>query len=124
MMDLQRKVLVVTLEFDCAASELEDEAVRVADPIANVPGLIWKLWLANPGVRSAGGGYLFESEGALHVFVDGPIAAEINNRPEFRRVKMRVFDVMELPSRMTRAPLGAMPDERDCNDHTKCHSER
>ena len=104
-MNAAPKVLVVTLEFTCTEATLEHQANRVADPIAHVPGLQWKLWLANTDTRSAGGVYLFESELALRRFVDGPIAAEINNRPEFQKVSMRVFDVLDRPSRKTRAPL-------------------
>ena len=78
-MSFQRKVLIVTSSFEGAASALEKEAARIADPVAQVPGLIWKLWLENPETRTVGGVYLFESEEALRRFIDGPIAAALKS---------------------------------------------
>ena len=101
----RKKVLIVMSSFEGVASELEKDAARIADPVAQVPGLIWKLWLENPASGTVGGVYLFESEEALTRFVDGPIAAGINGHPDLRDVSMRVFDVMHAPSLTTRAPL-------------------
>jgi len=99
------KVLLVTLRFRGSVTALEEDAARIANPIAQVPGLVWKLWMINPDSRTAGGVYLFETQEALGRFVDGPIAARINNRPDVDEVVMRVFDVMDAPSRKTRALL-------------------
>jgi hypothetical protein len=104
-MNSEPKILMVTLDFSGSFPDLERDASRLANPIANVPGLRWKIWLANPDTNSAGGLYLFETEQALHKFVDGPIAAEITNRPDFTNITMKVFQVMENASRKTRAPL-------------------
>ena len=108
-MNLPKKVLIVTVEFDGPTPDFEHKAARLAKPIANVPGLVWKLWLRHPEADSAGGVYLFESERDLQDFIDGPIAAEINNRSGFTNVTMKVFDIMEEASRTTRAPLDGSP---------------
>jgi len=104
-MKLEPKILMVTLEFSGNFQDLERDACRLANPIANVPGLRWKIWLANPDTNSIGGLYLFETEQALGKFIDGPIAAEITNRADFTNISMKVFQVMENPSIKTRAPL-------------------
>lgn len=99
------QVLQVNFKFTCSHFELEHEANRIADPISQVPGLVWKLWLVNRDSRSAGGIYLFDGAESLRRFVDGPIAAEIVNRPEFHEVSLKVFDLLEKPCRQTRAPV-------------------
>jgi hypothetical protein len=81
------------------------EAAKIAGPIANVRGLLWKIWIDNPGSRCAGGIYLFEDEASLKAFVDGPIAVGISRRLEFLHVDMRAFDVLEAPSLVTRGPV-------------------
>ena len=110
--DMKNKVLIVTFEMEGDHSDLEHHAGRIAAPIANVPGLIWKLWITNPEEATAGGIYLFASDRALNDFVDGPIAAEIVNRSGLINVSMKVFEIMAGPSRRTRAPLEA-PTETD-----------
>jgi hypothetical protein len=115
-MNLPKKVLIVTVEFDGSKPDFEHKAARLAKPIANVPGLVWKVWLRHPEGDSAGGVYLFESERDLQDFIDGPIAAEINNRSGFTNVSMKVFDIMEEPSRTTRAPLDGPPGAADRDD--------
>jgi len=94
-----------TFTFEGSCAELQRDAARFADPIAQVPGLLWKVWMVNPDRRSAGGVYLFADQAALTRFADGPIAARINNRADFKEMSMKVFDIMERPSRTTRAPL-------------------
>lgn len=102
-----RKILFIQLEYIGDREQFIRDADKLAVPIANVPGLIWKMWLANPDTNSFAGLYLFECEKALHKFFDGPIAAEISKKPEFANVDMKSYDVMEAPSLIGRSPLGA-----------------
>ncbi len=101
-----RKILFIQLELVGDRAQFVEDAEKLAVPIANVPGLIWKMWLTNEGTNTFGGLYLFESEEALSKFFDGPVAAEISKKPEFSNVEMKSFDVMEAPSLIGRTPLG------------------
>ena len=107
-----RKILFIQLDYVGDRNQFISDADRFAVPIANVPGLIWKMWLESPGTNSFGGIYLFESETALQKFFDGPIAAQISKSPEYANVEMKSFDVMEAPSLVGRVPLAAGSDWR------------
>ena len=101
-----RKILFIQIELVGDREQFVADAEKLAVPIANVPGLIWKMWLTNEGTNTFGGLYLFESEEAMLKFFDGPVAAEISKKPEFSNVEMKSFDVMEAPSLVGRTPLG------------------
>jgi hypothetical protein len=70
-----------------------------------VPGLHWKIWLDGDAERLAGGIYLFEDRAAAEAYVDGPIVARLKSNPDLGEVDIRVFDVRERMSEITRAPL-------------------
>jgi hypothetical protein len=70
-----------------------------------VPGLQWKIWLDGDAERMAGGIYLFEDRAAAEAYVAGPIVARMKANPDFSDVDVRVFDVRERMSAITRAPV-------------------
>lgn len=70
-----------------------------------VPGLLWKVWLDGEEERLAGGIYLFESRAAAQAYVDGPIVARLKANPELAEPQIRIFDVRERMSAITRAPV-------------------
>ncbi len=76
-----------------------------ARPFLEVPGLLWKIWLDGTGERRAGGVYLFTDRAAAEAYAAGPIVARIKANPELSEVEVRVFDVSERMSAITRAPL-------------------
>jgi hypothetical protein len=102
---------IVQINFTNDISE-EELAVRSGPEQAQVfttlPGLLWKIWLRDPERRESGGIYLFESREAAESYVAGPIVARIKGNPDFGDVTVKVFDVREEQSRITRAPLAGM----------------
>ncbi len=70
-----------------------------------VPGLHWKIWLDGKADRMAGGIYLFEDRAAAEAYVNGPIVARLKGNAELSEVEIRVFDVRERMSAITRAPV-------------------
>src|SRR6476661_401721 len=99
---------IVQINFNWDVSE-EEVAARSGPEQAQVfttlPGLLWKIWLREPQRRESGGIYLFESREAAEAYVAGPIVARIRANPDFGEVTVKVFDVREGQSRITRAPL-------------------
>lgn len=73
-----------------------------AQPIADTPGLRWKIWLLNEATKEAGGIYLFESDAAMRAFLSGPIAADVRSDPT---ASFKEFDVPSELSAVTRAPI-------------------
>ena len=71
----------------------------------DVPGLLWKIWLDGPDERRAGGIYMFEDRASAEAYAAGPIVARLKNNLDLSEVDVRVFDVRERMSGITRAPL-------------------
>ncbi len=99
------KILQINMSFSIPRADLEKAYFDAAQPIANTPGLLWKVWLMNESDHETGGIYLFESEQALQAYLDGPIVASIKANPALSNVSMKSFDVLERHSAITRGPL-------------------
>lgn len=74
-----------------------------------VAGLQWKVWLDGAEERRAGGIYLFADRVAAEAYVNGPIVARMKANPDVMELDIRVFDVRQTMSEITRAPLPALP---------------
>jgi hypothetical protein len=75
---------------------------QIAGQIAAVPGLVWKAWVFNEARNEAGGIYLFESANAVEAFLDGPIVTDLENHPALTDLRVKTFDVLDVPSKVTR----------------------
>ena len=96
---------IVQINFDLTvpAAELEKHATQIADRFNQVDGLLWKIWIVNEAQQVTGGIYLFENISKAQNYVDSDIVADL--RRNWTNVEVKVFEVMEAPSRITRAPL-------------------
>lgn len=102
---MSQQVLQVNLNFSITREELETAWLDAAQPIANTPGLLWKVWLINEEKSEAGGVYLFENAEAVQSYVSGPIVAALKASPAVSNISAKVFDVIAYHSAVTRAPL-------------------
>ena len=84
-------------------SQLADEYSDLARRIANVPGLICKVWTENRETGEAGGIYLFEDEASLDSYLEGKI--ERMKASGIEDIRVRKFDVNERLTRITRGRL-------------------
>ncbi len=80
-----------------------------AQQFLSVAGLQWKVWLDGADERRAGGIYLFADRAAAEAYVNGPIVARMKGNPDVMELDIRVFDVRQSMSEITRAPLPALP---------------
>jgi hypothetical protein len=99
------KILQINFTVSQSRTELEEAWLPGAQPIADTPGLRWKIWLTNDTRREAGGIYLFDDEASLQAYLDGPIVTEIKNDPSLSNLSMKQFDVMEEHTGITRGPV-------------------
>jgi len=76
-----------------------------AKPFLQVPGLLWKIWLDGDAERLAGGIYLFADRASAEAYANGPIVARMKANPDYSEVLVRVFDVRQRMSEITRAPI-------------------
>ena len=104
---MSQKLLQVNMKFSIPRADLETAWLEAAQPIADVPGLLWKVWLMNEKEREAGGIYLFESDAAAQSFLAGPIVAALKSSPAVSNISAKLFDVLERHTGITRGPLKA-----------------
>ena len=104
---MSQKILQVNYKFDIPAADFSRAMLPAAQPISESPGLQWKIWLMNDSDREAGGIYLFENETALNAFLSGPIVSAFKTNPAVSDIRVKVFDVSEAHSLVTRAPIAA-----------------
>jgi len=84
-------------------AEMAEEYSSLAHSIANVPGLICKVWTENPETGEAGGIYLFENEASLDSYLTGKI--ERLKAAGIDAVRARKFDVNERLTEITRGRI-------------------
>ena len=102
---MSQKLLQVNMNFSIPRAELEAAWLGAAQPIADTPGLRWKVWLMNEVEREAGGIYLFESEEAAQAYLGGPIVAAAKASPGITNITAKLFDVLERHTAITRGPV-------------------
>ena len=107
---MSEKILQLNLNFSISRTELETAWLKVAQPIAEVPGLRWKVWLMNEVEAEAGGIYLFENEAAAESYLAGPIVAALKSSPVVSNISAKLFDVLEGHSSITRGPVKSALD--------------
>ncbi len=83
--------------------QLAAEYADLAHRIAEVPGLIWKIWTENRETGEAGGLYLFKDGPSLDAYLELKIQRMKASGIEGLRVKK--FDVNEPLTHITRAKL-------------------
>ena len=105
-------ILQINFKLNVPAAEYHDICRPLARPVADVPGLQWKVWLLNEQQGEAGGIYLFNSEQALEDYVAGPIVSQVKSHPALRELSAKRFDVMEDVTAVTRGPVSTMAASR------------
>lgn len=85
-------------------SDYDAGAAQAAGLFAQIPGLLWKIWLSDEA-GAAGGIYLFESAEAARAYVNGPIIDMLRARPDVSEVSIRTFGYAEHATALTRGPV-------------------
>ena len=105
----------VQIQFDlrCTPAEFREHANHVAGAVAAVPGLLSKVWILDEERHRAGGVYLFADRVAATAYLEGPIVKRLRENPALASVEVRLFDVIEGPSVITRglSPTGQTPEQ-------------
>jgi len=100
-------ILQTNFKLNVSPAEYQEMCKSLADTFAAVPGLQWKIWLFNEQENEAGGIYLFSSEKALNDFLTGPIVSQLKGHPAFRDITVKLFEVMDEVTSVTRGPVSA-----------------
>jgi hypothetical protein len=103
---MNRCCVHVDIDLKVSTDEWLRHCQRVVDTMLSLPGLEWKLWVASPEARSAGGIYLFRDQASATAYVSGPVIAALRRNPSVGDVHIRVYAVDDDLSRRTHAVGG------------------
>ena len=101
------KILKIEFRFDGDRKSFDDAFKEAAEPIAQTPGLKWKIWLWNDEERIGGGVYLFDDQSSIDEYLNGRIIAGLKTAPAISEAQIGVFDVVEKLTAITKGPVGA-----------------
>lgn len=107
---MNRRCVHVDIDLNISTEEWLRHCEGAVEAMLSVPGLEWKLWLAGPHARTAGGIYLFRDEASASAYVDGPIVERLRTLPVVRDLRIRVFVVADDLSRRTHALPALAPE--------------
>ena len=99
------RILQINYKLSNSVSSFMKESKPVADELAAMPGLRWKIWLVNEAKQEGGGIYLFDDSAAVQTFLTGPIVAKLKRHPAIREVQIKQFDAWEDLTKVTRGPI-------------------
>jgi hypothetical protein len=78
---------------------------EAATTIASVEGLIWKIWVLQEEEREIGGIYLFANRETAEAYLNHPVVQAVRGNPAVASTHIRLWDVENSLSALTRAPL-------------------
>ena len=99
-------IVQIHFKLDMPAREYAQAIAPLAQPIADVAGLHWKIWLLNESTHEAGGISLFDDQDAAAAFLSGPLLAQIHSAPsisDLRAVQFKVISTLSTPMRWRNA---------------------
>lgn len=80
----------------------EKFCVETAEQFAALPGLISKVYLADPASNTFGGIYTWQDKDACDSFKQTELFRTVASHPGLTNITSREFGVLETPTRMTR----------------------
>ena len=99
---MQAQIITYQLK-DISQQEYLKQMVEPDAPIlANVNGLISKVWLVDEEKNSFGGFYLWETKAAMEAFMHSDLVAAVVSRPFVKNVSSVDYTVNETASKITR----------------------
>jgi hypothetical protein len=99
------RILQINYKLSSSVSSFMKESNPVADALAAVAGLRWKIWLVNEAEQEGGGIYLFDDSATLKAFLEGPILAKLKAHPAVGEVQVKQFDAWEELTNVMRGPI-------------------
>jgi len=104
-MSMAATVLQINFRFSVSPAELAEAFDPLAEPIAKVPGLRWKIWSLNAATSEFAGIYLFDDADSVQAYLEGPIIAQVSKHPALSDISAKQFGVIDEFSAITRGPI-------------------
>ena len=102
---MAKTVLQINFKFNVSPAELAEAFAPLAEPIAQVPGMRWKIWSLNESASEFAGIYLFDDEESVQAYMEGEIIDGVKKHPALSDISAKQFAVIEEFSTTTRAPI-------------------
>jgi hypothetical protein len=99
---MQAQIITYQLDDISQADYLKQMVEPDAPILANVNGLISKVWLSDVDKNSFGGFYLWESKEAMNAFMHSDLVKAVVSRPFVKNVSSVDYTVNETASKITR----------------------
>ena len=99
---MQAQLITYQLTDISQAEYLRQMVEPDAPVLANVPGLISKVWLADEQKNSFGGFYLWKDKAAMEAFMRSDLVKTVVSRPFVQNVSSVDFEVNQKASSITR----------------------
>lgn len=100
--------LVVTFNLkNMSDAEFRAFCDEAAPTFAAVPGLLTKIWLADPATNTYGGVYTFTHKAAYEAYATSDLFRSVATNPNFTGISGRDFGVLDGPTRVTGGPVVA-----------------
>lgn len=90
---------------DMSDADYRSACDGLAPELANVPGLISKVWLADEASNTYGGVYAWADQGAMDAFARTDFFKAFATNPSFANITSTAFGILEGPSEVTRTPI-------------------
>jgi quinol monooxygenase YgiN len=91
---------------DMSEAEFRTLCDRLAPTWATIPGLVSKVWLANPAANAYGGVYTWRDHQAMERFTQSELFAGLAAHPHLADIASTDFGVLEGPTRVTHGLAG------------------
>lgn len=105
---MAKTILQINVDYSIPTEDFKASWMKAAEPIAQQPGLIWKVWIYDDANRHGGGIYLFESRQAVEAYLESDMVKAFKASPVISNLSAKIFDIGEEASAITRAPLGEL----------------
>jgi len=99
---MQAQLITYQLKDISKADYLKQMVEPDAPVLAQVPGLISKVWLADEAKNTFGGFYLWNDKAAMDNFMHSDLVKAVVSRPYVTNVSSVDFEVNQKPSVITR----------------------
>jgi hypothetical protein len=82
--------------------DFEKLCADLAPQFVVLPGLISKVWLADPTTNTYGGVYTWRDSAACEAYIGGELFQAVKSHPNLANVNFHSFGILEEPTRQTR----------------------
>ena len=91
-------------------AEYRQQVKSIAPMFAQIPGLVSKIWLADPTTNKYGGVYIFADASSREDYLGSEIISSMRANPSFTNLTTREFETIEAATAITGGPLAASAD--------------